>query len=128
MINKEFALYKESLEVKELGFDEDCFGYYDTEGLQIRYDVSNPTNKNSLFTEHSITNNPKISAPTYSQSFRWFRKNHQLSSWVYNSDIAKYFYTILFNGRIVKANEFHKSHEDAELACLKKLIEIVKKK
>ena len=27
-MNKEFVLYPEALELKELGFDEPCFGYY----------------------------------------------------------------------------------------------------
>jgi hypothetical protein len=69
-----------------------------------------------------------VSALLFQQAFTWFREKHQLSSWVYNSDSAKYFYTILFNGRIVKANESLTSHEEAELACLDKLIEIVKTK
>ena len=38
----------------------------------------------------------------------------------------KYFYTILQDGRIVKANESTTTYEETELACLKKLIEIVK--
>ena len=57
---------------------------------------------------------------------RWFREKHGLSSWIYNSDTNKYFYTILQNGRIVKATESLITYEEAELACLRKLIEIVK--
>jgi hypothetical protein len=75
---KDFIPPEESLELKHLGFDEECFGFYDTEGLQITYHASNRTNKNSLFTEHGTTNNPKISAPTFSQSFRFFREKYDL--------------------------------------------------
>ena len=39
-----------------------------------------------------------------------------------------YFYTILMNGRIVKANQQSTTYEKAELECLKKLIEITKNK
>jgi hypothetical protein len=67
-------------------------------------------------------------APTYSQAFRFFRKKYGLSSWVYNSDTTKHFYTILQNGRIVKAVESLITHEQAELECVRKLIEIVKNK
>ena len=49
-----------------------------------------------------------------------------VSYMIYNSNLDKYFYTILMNGRIVKANEQSTTYEEAELACLKKLIKIVK--
>lgn len=127
---KDFIPYQESLELKQLGFDEDCFGYYDTEGLQIKYDVSNPTNKNSLFTEHSITNNPKISAPTFSQAFRWFRGKYNLPSTIMyrvSIDDGSVIYDWLIIGQDVVYRHFD-TYEDAELACIKKLIEIVKKK
>jgi hypothetical protein len=55
---------------------------------------------------------------------RWFRESHTLSSWVYNGYMDKYFYTILRNGRLVQANESVTTYEEAELACLKKLIEL----
>ena len=69
-----------------------------------------------------------LPAPTYSQAFRFFREKYELSSWVYNSHMDKYFYTILQDGRIVKATESATTYEEAELACLKKLIEISKTK
>ena len=117
-MNKEFIPYEQALELKELGFDEKCFGYY---GIM-----------NELVMEISYNSEPNmvrrnfISAPLYQQAFRWFRENHELSSWIYNSDTSKYFYTILHSGRIIKANELVIIYEEAELACLKKLIEIVK--
>ncbi len=139
-MEKEFVPNEPALELKNLGFDEDCFGYYDTEGLQIRYDVSNPTNKNSLFTEHSITNNPKISAPTFSQAFRFFGEKYGLfisfaryrnSAVIEMPDTFSKVYEIW----IQDENEDESiwvggfdGHGEAESACLDKLIEIVKKK
>ncbi len=128
-MNKEFIPYEQALELKELGYDEECLGYYGTEGLKVTSDwYLNPLNKNSLFLEPHITNNPKISAPLYQQAFRWFREKHELSSWIYNSDSNKYFYTILFNNRFVKIHATADTYKEAELACLKELIEIVKNK
>ena len=120
-MKKEFVPYEQSLQLKELGFDEPCFAAYIDKTLIIEDDWLYSTNQDTFIESSNFT------APLYQQAFTWFREKHQLSSWVYNSDSAKYFYTILFNGRIVKANESLTSHEEAEIACLNKLIEIVKK-
>ena len=71
-----FLPYAESLELKELGFDEPCFGYYDLDGLQISTHHWYPENKNSSFPLPHTTNNPKISAPIFSQSFKFFRDKY----------------------------------------------------
>ena len=119
-MNKEFIPYEQALELKELGFDEPCFAFYD-ESLYF------PNNENQYGTFcNQKLDVPSCSAPLYQQAFRWFREKYELSSWVYNSHMDKYFYTILQDGRIVKANESTTTYEETELACLKKLIEIVK--
>jgi len=140
---KDFVPYEQVLELKNLGFDEDCFGYYDTEGLQIRYNVLNPTNKNSLFTEHSITNNPKISAPTFSQAFRFFREKYNwqhsieptsdqhrfelgYNYYIWNNKTGEEYYTMPKNRPW--GDWEYEIYEEAELSCLNKLIEIVKNK
>jgi len=132
-----FVPYEIALELKELGFDEQCLGYYDTEGLKISSDwYLNPQNKNSLFPEPHTTNNPKISAPLYQQVFRWFREKYDLDSEIYmNHELGVKFYTYLIL-QLERAVITHKSgyrgrfdtYEEAELACLIKLIEIVKTK
>lgn len=114
-MEKEFIPYEIALALKELGFNEPCLAYYDyyTKGVPL-----------NIYESDDGCGQP---APLYQQAFRWFRDKHELSSWVYNSYMDKYFYTILQNGRIVKANESVTTYEKAELACLIKLIEIVKK-
>jgi hypothetical protein len=102
-MNKEFIPYEQALELKELGFKKDNdFGL--------------------------LYKGKDIPAILYQQAFRFFRDKYELSSWIYNSDLKKYFFTILQNGRIIKAHEELLTYEEAELACLKKLIEIVKNK
>ncbi len=79
MLEKEFVKYNEALALKELGFDEPCFGYYDgNHNLQYMYN-----GKPEKFTEKRMgVSDSKwvgwISAPTYSQAFRWFRGKHKL--------------------------------------------------
>lgn len=116
-MNKEFAPYNIALKLKELGFDEPCFAWHVSESFGLEY---GKVVKSDLIKDGIV-------APTFSQAFRWFREKHELNSWVYNSQMDKYFYTILQGGRIVKANESVTTYEQAELACLRKLIEIVKK-
>jgi hypothetical protein len=118
-MNTEFIPYEQALTLKELGFDKPCFGYWKS--------------KNWLIQEKTRTDgythaDQECPAPIYQQAFKWFREKYNLSSWIYNSDMTKFFYTILQNGRIVKSHNSSTTYEEAELACLIKLIEIVKNK
>jgi hypothetical protein len=129
-MNKEFIPYEESLELKELGFDEPCFGYY-TEDKIWR-----PASYSFEGTEYPFNSIwPYPTSPTYSQAFRWFREKHKLYHTINMfGDWDKPQYSYLVSGRTMNnpAHMWHfedkDSHEEAELACLKKLIEIVKNK
>jgi hypothetical protein len=125
---KDFTLYPEALELKQLGFDEPCLAYYKDGRI---------TGVNKWDREdwgfHVITNKEVTSvtseivlAPTYSQAFRWFREKHGLCLVIKPIDDKKLElgYSLLKNGLIMNA---HLTYEEAELACLRKLIEIVKK-
>jgi hypothetical protein len=68
--------------LKTLGFNEPCFGYYLGDELIVEKYFCNTENLNSVFSGWTTTE-LKISAPTYSQAFRFFRKN----GWYY--DISK---------------------------------------
>ena len=114
-MEKEFIPYEQALALKELGFDEPCFGYRDGCGhLMI----------NS--TPHCV-----ISAPTFSQAFRWFRENYKLRGHVISDyDMFSYqIYGLIDNEfNLINGGSVNKEYEEAELECLKKLIEIVKEK
>lgn len=71
-------------------------------------------------------------APLYSQAFRWFREKHNLDktidSWTEQPMIDEIWdkaYQYYINGEA--HHPYFKTYEDAELECLKKLIEIVKR-
>ena len=112
-MNKEFIPYEQALELKELGFDEPCFCYWYTQ------QGSFPSIRGKDIQFNGWKNYPDSNtvAPLYQQAFRWFREKHNLKD--------KYgvfpHHTIMFNYIIGGGKE-----EEAELACLKKLIEIVK--
>lgn len=126
-MEKEFIPYEQALALKELGFDEPCFTYFGNIsqalfGLKGRIEFHTNT---LLDIGHG--KNVVSSAPTFSQVFRWFREKYGLCSYVdrvYDKGFYIYEYFIDKDYQ-----EFGlKSYEEAELDCLKKLIEIVKKK
>ena len=121
-MNRESISYEQALDLKELGFDEPCFKGY-TEEYKTLINFSNThTNtsvKNALPTK-------SFTAPLYHQTFRWFREKHDLDSHVYrpNEKLKIWGYNTTLH---VNVTPF-KTYEEAELACLKKLIEIIKNK
>ena len=136
-LDKEFVPYEESLELKELGFDEPCFGFYFINGNKFDFQFAKLPNN------HDFKDSPlkEVARPTFSQAFRWFRDNHSYSHSITEHEIIEGQIDFLY---IDENEEFQnvewlarvhpsfikafKSYEEAELACLRKLIEIVKKK
>jgi hypothetical protein len=119
---KDFTQYPEAFELKELGFNEPCFGYYH-EDMSISYTGIFGQNTNSFWLPSP---NKIFTAPTYSQAFRWFRKEYALESYIRANlcvDVPK---TYQFNIDDNIDDIWYETYEEAELACLKKLIEIVK--
>ena len=119
-LNELFIPYEESVELKELGFDEPCFGFYD-ESLYF------PNNENQYGTFcNQPLDVPSCSAPLYQQAFRWFREKYGLRFFIQSgmSDLGEFFKVIFPDGE--QRNMSYNTYEEAELACLKKLIEIVK--
>jgi hypothetical protein len=118
-MEREFVSYTEALALKELGFDEPCFGYYDATSLEKYEFIFQKNVKNSDFIFG-------MTAPLYQQAFRWFRKKGQDSTILPTSQ----FYTPLVYNEIPsgKKKELYITYEDAELECLKKLIQFVKEK
>ena len=80
-MNKEFVPYEQALALKELGFDEPCFGYYKDGRIS---GVSKWDRKDwefHILTNKEITNltSEIILAPTFSQAFRFFREKYNIS-------------------------------------------------
>jgi hypothetical protein len=113
-MEKEFIPYEQALALKELGFDEPCLAIYSFKDLRI-----------GTFSNLSSAYNT-ILAPTYQQAFRWFIEKHSF----YNQIHKRYGWEGIIrnsvNGTLEWNDGTYNSPEEAELACLKKLIEIVK--
>jgi len=123
-MEKEFVPYELAVKLKALGFDEECFSYYDLNNKPNFFGFD------GLMDTHCV----QVNRPTFSQAFRWFREKYKLHTEI-RPYTAKYFTIIIQECKdIVKYIEYggidlkFNTHEEAELACLTKLIEIVKNK
>jgi hypothetical protein len=111
-MNKEFIPYEQALALKELGFDEPCLASYYRAGKRL--DVC----------EYIKHGEYTILAPTWSQAFRWFRKEYCIDSYIRPNLIIDTAKSYQFNIEDTADDFWFETHEEAELACLKKLIEI----
>jgi hypothetical protein len=119
--NKDFTLHEQALELRELGFDEPCFGSY-IDG------------KLTTLLDSVLWGDVKgdVPAPTYSQVFRWFREKYGLNTHISIewslTEPKQYFYIIDTEEGVEESKDFN-TYEEAELECLKKLIiETIKNK
>jgi hypothetical protein len=119
---KEFIPYEQALALKELGFDDPCLATIDqTDFIHI---------KGTEYPIRGAMIYDTIDCPTYSQAFRWFREKYNLVFNFISYNIVKpgeYHWSITWNDE-AKASGIVKTYEEAELACLKKLIDIVERK
>lgn len=126
-----FCPYQEAIELKQLGFEEDCFGWYFKD--------------KSFYTGLITINSGFLLAPLYQQAFDWFREKHGITcvimdfiddeigvEWDYSihkigTDIDKNGnWTPLIDYSIDDPERKFKTYKDAKLACLQKLITLVK--
>jgi hypothetical protein len=114
-----FVPYEPSLALRELGFDEPCIGYYN------KYKKIN----NYEFWATVDCNINNLKAPLYQQAFKWFREKYSLYPSIISPDKNNHFFTIVGEDLYESDDEQDNfdTPEEAENACLKKLIEIVKK-
>lgn len=139
-MEKEFVPYELAVKLKALGFDEHelclaCWIEKDSrEGGGIKLEIWNDED-----TYYEVKSS--IKAPTFSKAFRWFREKYNMQSSIKFTH-SKYSFDIHFerlvNGENPPVMVWHlvdswlglnldlfDTYEEAELACLTKLIEIV---
>jgi hypothetical protein len=123
-MDKEFCPYEQALALKELGFDGKTLKSYDTSVVLVngKYLLDNWYDVNTL------------KAPLYQQAFRWFREEHNLYSTIalISNGLKDRAYMpmidYIYPHKAIMDFVEYETHEESELECLKKLIEIVKEK
>lgn len=128
-INKElFCTYQQSLDLKQLGFEDDCFDDYipdnpgiEKEDIGLLYSDRLDSGREHYFIPSSIL----ISAPLKSQAFKFFREKYDFNcNIVFN---GKHYYVLIDEDYLsdsVFPKEF--TYEEAENACIDALITHVK--
>ena len=132
-MEREFVPYELALRMKQLGFDEECFGSYylykDENYQEGKFDY-----RGELNIEYSIykENTYYILAPTFSQVFKFFRDNYSLSVLIhdclenYIGEIVEW--TLTDDKIIHEVPNRIETYEETELKCLEKLIELIESK
>ncbi len=130
-MEKEFVPYEHALALKGLVFDEPCFGYYTHNEKLCRYGSITNSVDFQICTHSEIYNTYSL-APTFSQVFRWFREKHNLWSMVYPREGWNYSIQRIDETISCTQESFHSieinTYKETELACLIRLIKIVKEK
>ena len=118
-MKKEFVRHEISLERKQLGFDDPCIGKFYYNQLEI----------GGIWTNNDFKEDPDIfiSAPLYRQVFTWFREKYSLIGEIFSQlrPSNNFMYGFKIGGSDIIFDGFQ-TYEEAELACLLKLIETVK--
>ena len=129
-MNHLFVPLWESLDLKELGFDEECLGHYKTikGGNMTSFFIEQPPIDESggVF----ITK-----APTYDQAFKWFRDKKILGEVKPIDNWDMWGFSITMEDSMSPFFIAHSSiyteyttYEEAQLECLKMMIKISKTK
>jgi hypothetical protein len=121
-MENQFVSYELALRMKQLGFDEPCFGYYDM-GQKFNFPGCTMNNRNFINLKTTM-------APLFQQAFRWFREKYDLHYQLIpffsdkESHAVDYYLALAQHRPPIQV----KTYEEAELACIEKLIEIVEQK
>ncbi len=122
-MDQEYVPYEIALELKHLGFDEYCMGacYYEWNGRGKTQIV--------LHTPDEYDSHDGVKAPLFQQAFRFFREKYGLLCYI--RKVGSYWYNIGAEDGSTLDDQFEgrfDTYEEAELDCLRKLIELVKNK
>ncbi len=119
-MTNEFIPYEQALALKELGFDEQCFSFYNANGELYESE--------GYYRYSDNVHKDEVIAPLYQQAFRWFREKYGLYHRIEvlkedNGDIVFDFVIIEDSDDTEEYyNEGYLTYKEAELACLKNLI------
>jgi len=123
-MTQEFIPYEQALELKELGFKYGCQRFYN-KNKKLKWSFAN-----GLGQEY-FNQSDAVAAPLYQQAFRWFEYKGYRNYVASNQFGGKvnYWFAITPPEELTYSDtKGRTTKEEAELACLKKLIEITKNK
>lgn len=144
-MEEQFIPYEQALQLKQLGFNEECFMFWAKFHSKKEYKLFAPCDWDTNNTQ--AWEQTDVYAPLYQQAFDWFREKYKLHSCIDffklkekgDDEIELYEFTIneqwtpgkdWYDYRSgfthIAAETHHKSFNEARQACLEKLIELIK--
>lgn len=149
-MKKYFIKYEESVALREFGFDEECLGVYIPAYDSPEMDMTLSFDDGVVNGLIGVKDGTYVIAPLYQQAFGWIRDKYNISHEIHNyltpiettywcnlilevpniknnSVLAKHVPDLIRHDDSVGTAITFKSYEEAELACLKKAIEVIKK-
>ena len=127
-MEREFVSYEQAVALKELGFNVECIAYYNVDPYLGRpcFNMVKPF-------EHEWC----VAAPLKQQVFRWFREKYNLSPIIWSAKINQVFYgydiihikkqkLVINNTELGGGDCDYSIYEEAENACIDKLLELAK--
>ena len=139
-MKEQFIPYELALKLKELGFDEECIGYYQVvNNKTILFKIpTQPSHTSSQEKVKYIYGIKSIQAPLWQQAFDWFRIGgyynyitSHLEPWGEDGMLEEsYGYKIFYKKcdykcEVKEVLKRFDTYEEARLECLKQLIKIV---
>ena len=123
-MKNQFVTYEIALKLKELRFDEPCFGGYYHEDKEINHDLFIGYN---MFDGEEFNREYFILAPLWQQVFDWFREKYNI--YIKISYKGKYWYEYKkgYGGYINDFSHIVSSYEEAREQAILKAIELIKK-
>jgi hypothetical protein len=118
-MENEFVSYTQALALKELGFDESTYNWRQ-HGNGISGNVEGKRDY------YNRKGDVYVALPRYSQVFRWFREKHNIRVWTEWGSEYLCCAMIQYSSGIKECIDCCSNDEEAESACLDKLIEITK--
>ncbi len=113
-MEKEFVSYKQAIALEELGFSDECLAHYDYYG-RFPFPLV-------MYGDCECCDNSGKPAPLKQQVFRWFREKYDAH--IHPSRLMRNIYVVRYGDW---DSEAFKTYEEAENACIDKLIELAKR-
>jgi hypothetical protein len=121
-LEKEFVPCEIALELKELGFDKPCLGrHYTLDGNNWKF--ADNEEYNNIDEIYDIGDDFTINAPTFSQSFRFFREKY---NYHHTITLNKKYVSLVYSSIVNFSIDEFDTYEEAELESIKQLIKLAK--
>ena len=122
-MKEQFVTYEIALKLKELGFDEKCFGYYSEQ--------HDKTKLLCLYQEEDYFDEIRLEAPLWQQVIDWLREKYNLYISIEANFSKKRWYFVVGNLWEYNSGSFFddfKTHYEAKEQAILKAIELCQKK